>query len=83
MLWLQSTQPGSSPLPAGGLGTLCLGSPIRRRAATTDAQGTVLGPPELTAEPGRQRYQVWYRDLTGPGGSAMSRVSDAVVVDLQ
>ncbi len=83
VVWLRSPVPGSFPLPAGGLGTLCLGPPVMRRAAVTDSRGMSEAPAVFLDQPGRQHFQVWYRDTDTATGNPTSRVSDAVAVDLQ
>ncbi len=83
VIWLSSAVPASVPLPGAGQGTVCVGAPIARLAATADARGDVLAPATFFGSPGRTYYQLWYRDPDPSGGPPTARVSDAVVVDLR
>lgn len=92
MMFLVSDAPGSIQLGGGGMGTLCLASPIGRfqqQAASTDASGvasiavdeTAMPVPGGAATAGETYwFQGWFRDA-GPGGVPTSRVTTAVTVD--
>jgi len=83
VVWLRSMNQASVPLPGAGQGTVCVGPPIARLAATTDGSGDTVAPRTFFGAAGRHYFQVWYRDHDAGTGFPTSRVSDAVVVDLQ
>jgi hypothetical protein len=83
VMWLTSSAAGSIALPGAGQGVLCLGLPLVREIATTDARGEALASAPFHSTAGTRYYQVWYRDHDSVTGAVTSRVSDAVVVELR
>ena len=94
MMFLVSTAPGSIQLGNGGIGTLCLASPIGRfqiQATTTNAMGTASISVDSSAMPvpggvatagTAYWFQGWFRDV-GPMGTPTSRVTTGISVQFQ
>lgn len=76
--------PDRSMQPLGD-GVLCVGGPlVRLPVVFADGAGSATFAPDLSTAPGiaagsTRRFQFWYRDPAGPGGSG-SNLSDALEI---